>query len=248
MDRIALTKLPENAPPRAPSSSPSNSRLRAIMALIQQYRVSSGLTPLQESEFALYLPTWTNTLKAIPDNLLMASFERAIGNHEWPKPFAVPTILKAYEQILVEDRARIERERYLNNRNSPETYACRWCSDTGYPQIAIWCKSFAGWRVGVMPCECQMAPISQRRPFPALKTWQRDEMGIWRPASQDDSLPCSCLFCKNHKGGNNDVRQSTRHAANDQDQFAGQSPGYDHADSDEYYGSSRDEAWEEFDI
>lgn len=199
MERMdnALTRLPANGQRTPQSNLPDGSRLRAVMALIQRCRVLSGLTPLQDSDMALYLPTWTQTLQEIPDALLMASFDKASAIHEWPKPFPVPAIVNAYKQLIIEDREQRERNRYINERRNPDTVACRLCGDTGYAPLAVWCRSLGNWRTGRAACECEATPLPQRRSsLIDPHEWKRDDFGTWFPPSSAASPDCICLFCK----------------------------------------------------
>lgn len=200
MERIELTRQPANAPPNRPSNLPENSRLRAVTALIQQSRVLSGLTPLQESEMAIYLPTWIQTLTGIPNELLKAAFDRACETHEWPKPFPVPAIVKAYDQLIIEDRDRIKRERFSQSRRNPDTYACRYCLDLGYALIDVWCAGTGTWRRGRIACECELTPMMQRRPSPVTSEWKFDrDSTAWIPPDAQSAPTCTCLFCKNRR-------------------------------------------------
>ena len=176
-------------------------------------------------------------LKSIPDNLLKASFDRAKANHDWSKPLPVPAIVAAYKQLIIEDRERIERERYINERRNPDTVACRLCGDTGYAALAVWCRSFNDWRTGRAPCECEATPLPQRRSsLIDPSEWKRDDFGTWFPPTPAASPDCTCLFCKNAPRGqrNDNYSNGSQGQANNPGRFAERSAGRTGADSAEY--------------
>ena len=170
------------------------------MALIQRTRIYSSLPLFDDSELRLAVTTWADALASIPDAQLVPAWKRATETHDWSKPFAIPLIVKAYDQLVVEDRDRIERERFTQSRRNPGTCACRYCLDLGYALIDIWCAGTASWRRVRIDCECDLTPMMQRRPSPITNDWRFDhDSTAWIPPDAASAPTCTCLFCKNRR-------------------------------------------------
>lgn len=168
--------------------------------IINHCRVLSGWSPYGEAEILNILPTWMDALKEIPDNLLKNAMDRATADHDWSQPFPVKAMVAAYKAIILEDRQARERASYANSRRADDTYACRYCDDTGYIPVQLYCGSFNDWRSARRACACDATPITQRLPIPDMDGWSRDDRGDWVPESAAGSLRCHCLYCKNGRG------------------------------------------------
>lgn len=170
------------------------------MALIQRTRILCSLPLFDDSELRLAVTTWTDELSGIPDAQLVPAWKRATSAHDWSKPFVIPLIVKSYEQLIIEDRDRIEKERFSQSRRNPDTYACRYCLDMGYALIDIWCSGTTSWRRVRIACECELTPMAQRRPSPVASEWKFDrDSTAWIPPDAQSAPTCTCLFCKNRR-------------------------------------------------
>ena len=201
MDTIAM-HLNERATTNVQSGRHANSfssspeRLTAIATLIQKTRSLNSLPLSVGDELKLAVGTWAETLQEIPDQWLMASWERAIKAHNWEKPFAVPVILNAYRALILEDREARQRDQYQNTRRADGTLACYHCEDTGYAPIATYCPTGNEWYYPVYACHCNATPISQRGPNLVRSHWEKNDRGQWVPPSASESPKCRCGFCK----------------------------------------------------
>jgi hypothetical protein len=170
--------------------------------IINHCRVLSGWTPYGELELASILPTWMDALGEVPDQFLKASVDRAAADHDWSKPFPVKLIVAAYKQVLVEDRERRQKAAYAEqHRHQDGTVSCHYCDGTGYASILTYCGPWNDWRSVAYACQCEAAPISQRRPVHIGMDWGRNDHGQWVPPSADRSPRCTCLFCQNERRG-----------------------------------------------
>lgn len=203
MDRITIVGFPtENEQLSTPNaSSPGYSaetpkRYGALVVLIQKTRALQSLPGFSDAELNLHVATWRDALSDIPDSALVAAWDRATKQHDWDRPFAVPSILRAYREVVAEDRERIEATKKYERWKRAETYRCHWCADTGYTPLAIPCPTRRDiWR-GRRACSCDMTPIAQRLPPITTRDWVKDEKGYWAaPAGQEPR--CNCQFCRN---------------------------------------------------
>lgn len=169
------------------------------MALIQQTRSLSSLPLSAGDELALTISTWSLAVEEIPDRLLGSSWELAIKNHDWSRPFSPMAIRESYKLILIEDRERREKDRYRTAKRGDDLYACPFCQDTGYTAIAIYCGSFRDWHKCARACECNATPINQRKPRVIEDNWIYADDGRWYPPSTDQSPQCYCAFCRNRR-------------------------------------------------
>jgi len=168
--------------------------------IINHCRVLSGWSPYGEAEILNILPTWMDALREVPDNLLKNAMDKATADHDWSQPFPVKAMVTAYKALILEDRAAREKAAFSNSRRADDTYACRYCDDTGYMPVKLYCGSFADWRSARRACNCAATPISQRLPIPDITDWARDDQGDWLPAHSSVSMQCWCLYCKNGRG------------------------------------------------
>jgi hypothetical protein len=148
----------------------------------------------------LQLDTWASLLKDVPDHMLEPAWIRATETHEWSKPMPVGALKTASAQLVLEDRQRRDKEAALNRYKvlNQGTYACKRCDDVGYLPVMAYCASFQDWRKATYPCECEAAPINQRRPFPGTYEWTRNrETSYWVPPTPESSIRCICAFCRN---------------------------------------------------
>lgn len=198
MDRIDVRVTTNGQHERhANSSSSSPDRLAAMAALIQKTRSLSSLPLSAGEELRLAVTTWANLLAEIPDQFLGASWDRAVKDHDWSRPFPVPAIINGYKALLVEDRDNRARQQYGNTRRADGTLACYHCEDTGYAPIATYCPTGNEWYFPVYPCHCNATPISQRGPNLVRSHWDKNDRGQWVPTSASESPRCRCGFCKN---------------------------------------------------
>jgi len=168
-----------------------------MIALIQQTRSLSSLPLSVGDELTLAVSTWLDALAEVPDHLLVPAWRRATKDHDWSKAFPVMAILPAYKALILEDRAAREKAAFSSSRRADDTYACRYCDDTGYMPVKLYCGSFGDWRSARRACNCAATPITQRMPIPDTTDWARDDHGDWLPAHAGASLQCWCLYCKN---------------------------------------------------
>lgn len=204
MDAIAMhlderATMNEQPVRRSNSSTDSQDRMAAIAILIQQTRSLNSLPLSAGDELAFALSTWGLAVEEIPDRLLGPSWELAVKNHDWSRPFSPMSIREAYKTLLIEDRERREKDRYRTAKRGDDLYACFFCADTGYTAIAIYCGSFRDWHKCARACECAATPINQRKPRLIEDDWIYTDEGRWYPPSADQSPRCYCAFCKNRR-------------------------------------------------
>lgn len=204
MERMEITldanhTMNEQPVRRSNSSTDSQDRMAAIAILIQQTRSLNSLPLSAGDELAFALSTWSLAVEEIPDRLLGPSWELAVKNHDWARPFSPMSIRESYKLILIEDRERREKDRYRTAKRGDDLYACPFCQDTGYTAIAIYCGSFKDWHKCARACECNATPINQRKPRIIGDNWVYAEDGRWYPPSTDQSPACLCAFCKNRR-------------------------------------------------
>ena len=173
-----------------------------MIALIQQTRSLSSLPLSVGDELTLAVSTWLDALAEIPDQLLVPSWRRATKDHDWSQAFPVMAILPAYKALLVEDREKRQKAQYAEqHRHQDGTVSCHYCDGTGYASILTYCGPWNDWRSVAYACQCEAAPISQRRPVHIGMDWGRNDHGQWVPPSADRSPRCTCLFCQNERRG-----------------------------------------------
>jgi hypothetical protein len=200
MDRIDAKRTISGPQDRLSNSSPhSGERMAAVIALIQRTRSLSSLPLSADAELRIQAETWLDALSSVPDALLVPSWRKATADHDWSRPFPVMAIAAAAKLLILEDNERRETERRRNIYQGG-TYACRYCDDCGYVLLEIYCRVFKDWRRGRAACECESAPITQRRPTVLTERWRRDpDTSAWCPPTVAESPRCTCLFCKNDR-------------------------------------------------
>jgi len=201
----------QNASANWSDESEKLKREAILVSLIQQTRTTNGQPLLLAEELDAQLLVWSRLLATVPRLVLEPAWDLAARSHDWSRGALLPGhVLEAAGQVIAEDRERreragaLERHRYLTEG----TYSCRRCSvdHPGYVAMMIYCGTFNDWRRAVYPCECDAAPVSQRRPWPGSEHWERNrDSGVWTPPDWESSMRCICKFCQAGygKGGQN---------------------------------------------
>lgn len=167
------------------------------MALIQKTRALSSLPLLNADELQIALPTWAEVVAAIPDALLGECWRRATTDHDWARPFPVHAISSAYKAVLADENERLESARKRARWESGDTFTCWKCEDSGYQILRVYCPTTRDSRQAARPCSCVMTPANQRSAFSVEgPQYSKSESGVWVYATEADSFPCGCLFCK----------------------------------------------------
>jgi hypothetical protein len=211
----ASNEPPANLQSASASGNDESERLKreAILeTLIQQTRTANSLPLLSPDELDGQLLVWSRLLATVPRLVLEPAWDLAARSHDWSRGALLPGhVLEAGGRVIAEDRERreragaLERHRYLTEG----TYSCRRCSvdHPGYVAMLVYCGTFNDWRRAVYPCECEAAPVSQRRPWPGSEHWERNrDSGVWTPPDRESSVLCICKFCQagySGKGGSN---------------------------------------------
>ena len=195
-----LLERPQAAEPqerRSNLSGNSQGRMASIVALIQKTRALSSLPSLTTDELQIALPTWAEVVAAIPDALLGECWRRATTDHDWARPFPVHAISSAYKAVLADENERLEAARKRARWESGDTFTCWKCEDSGYQILKVYCPTTKASRQAARPCSCSMTPANQRSTFSVEgPQYSKAESGVWIYASEADSFPCGCLFCK----------------------------------------------------
>jgi len=167
--------------------------------LIQKTRALQSLPGFSDAELTIHVATWRDALSDIPDLALSSAWERATREHDWSRPFPVPSIVGAYRALVAEHNEKLEAERKYQQYRRPTTFRCRWCGDTGYAPLAIPCPTRGDVWHGRRACECEATPIAQRLPSILTTAWRRDEKEYWTPPAGEHR--CQCVFCRNKPRG-----------------------------------------------
>ena len=194
-----LENLMANAPleNRSNSSQPSPARAAALITLIQKTRSRVSLPALSGSELQFAVTTWAEVVQAIPDSLLGECWRRATAEHDWARPFPVDAIVSAYKSVLADENERLESARRRARWDSGDTYTCWKCEDSGYQILKVYCPTTKASRQASRPCSCSMTPANQRSAFSVEgPQYSKSQTGVWVYATEADSFPCNCLFCK----------------------------------------------------
>lgn len=176
--------------------------------LVQQTRQANSLPLCSPEELASHVQTWERLLSTVPTHMLTLAWDRACQLHDWTRGVLLPgEVQSAAGVVIAEDRERREREGsqqartvrmpWSEDAGPDEIRACRYCDDSGYAPVLIFCPSFHDWRRAVYPCSCEATPINQRRDWPGGRDWTRDrDTGNWTPSLPEHSLRCVCKFCQ----------------------------------------------------
>ena len=202
-ERPNSSEPPANLPRTKPASRSESEQLRresALRLLVQQTRQANSLPLCTPDELTQHVETWERLLAPVPSHMLEAAWERSSQLHDWTRgPLLPGEILSAASVLIAEDRERRDREASLQAHRfrALGTFACRYCDDTGYAPVSIYCATFRDWRRAAYPCSCDAAPINQRREWPGGEDWTRDrDTGTWTPSLPEYSLRCVCKFCQ----------------------------------------------------
>lgn len=203
--KLASSEPPANLQSASATENGESERLKreAILeTLIQQTRTTNGQPLLSPEELDGQLSVWSRLLATVPRLVLEPAWDLAARSHDWSRGALVPGhVLEAGGRVIAEDRERRARENALQRHRyvAEGTYTCRRCSvdHPGYVAMAVYCGTFGDWRRAVYPCECEAAPISQRRPWPGTEHWEKNrDTGIWTPPDRESSVRCVCKFCQ----------------------------------------------------
>jgi len=168
--------------------------------LVQQTRQANSLPLCTPAELTQHVETWERLLAPVPTHMIEPAWDRASQLHDWTRgPLLPGEILSAASVLIAEDRERRDREASVQAHRfrALGTFACRYCDDTGYAPVSIYCPTFRDWRRAAYPCSCDAAPINQRREWPGGEDWTRDrDTGTWKPSQLEYSLRCVCKFCQ----------------------------------------------------
>lgn len=168
--------------------------------LVQQTRQANSLPLCTPDELTQHVETWERLLAPVPSHMLEPAWERASQLHDWTRgPLLPGEILSAASVLIAEDRERRDREASLQAHRfrALGTFACRFCDDTGYAPVMVYCATFCDWRRAAYPCSCDAAPLPQRRDWPGGEDWSRNrDTGAWTPSLPEYSLRCVCKFCQ----------------------------------------------------
>lgn len=182
------------------SESEQLKRESAMRLLVQQTRQANSLPVCTPEELAQHVETWERLLAPVPSHMLEPAWERASQLHDWTRgPLLPGEILSAASVLIAEDRERRDREASVQAHRfrALGTFACRYCDDTGYAPVSIYCATFRDWRRAAYPCSCDAAPLPQRREWPGGEDWTRDrDTGTWKSSEMEFSLRCVCKFCQ----------------------------------------------------
>ena len=194
-----LENLMANAPleNRSNLSPLSPARGAALITLIQKTRSLASLPALSGSELQFAVTTWHEVVQAIPDALLGECWRRATTDHDWARPFPVHAISSAYKVVLADENERLEAARKRARWESGDTFLDWKCEDSGYQLLEIYCPTTKTKRQVARPCSCSMTPANQRSAFSVEgPQYSKSQTGVWVYATEADSFPCNCLFCK----------------------------------------------------
>jgi len=168
--------------------------------LVQQTRKANSLPLCSPEELVSHAQTWERLLGSVPTHMLSLAWDRACQLHEWTRGSLLPgEVASAAAVVIAEDRERREREASLQAHKfrTLGTFACRYCEDTGYAGVMVYCGTFKDWRRTSLPCSCQATPINQRRDWPGGEDWTRDrDTNYWTPSLPEYSLKCVCKYCQ----------------------------------------------------
>ena len=194
---------PANLPASKPNSRSESEQLRresAMRQLVQQTRQANSLPLCSPEELVSHVQTWERLLSTVPTHMLSVAWDRACQLHEWTRGALLPgEVQSAAAVVIAEDRERRDREASLQAHKfrALGTFACRYCEDSGYFAVMVYCGTFRDWRRAAYPCSCEATPIYQRRDWPGGQDWTRDrDTGNWTPSLPEHSLRCVCKFCQ----------------------------------------------------